>query len=355
MLRNILKNRLNLNQFVRNYVRKGSVANPGIDRRLRAFADTTIHKNPQLIEEAESDFQNVQEIHKQFEQEERDYQSNVRLWITKNKYFKTKNLNFLTWSEKEQIRLLHEKDPQEWDPKNLSASFPADPETIVKIIKAKWQPKDDKRIKKHDLSVKKAWEQFRSNQLPDLDPQVQEHLKKFSHRDFDDTCAPKIDRKRVYEYQKPKTSEFSSIITSCRKYQEKEPLPQIESSDKLKMPDISRDPERDSFLMEGGGHFTKQSMTFKEFQKTSNIKPDENEENTIELNSSIVDFKKLNKTQTQEVTEFGTGDQAIYRSLEIKDHIKIPKSVWKKGKIYKVDDCFYDFDGEFLYRVPGLK
>jgi hypothetical protein len=121
------------------------------------------------------------------------------------------------------------------------------------------------------------------------------------------------------------------------------------------MPDISRDPERDSFLMEGGGHFTKQSMTFKEFQKTSNIKPDENEENTIELNSSIVDFKKLNKTQTQEVTEFGTGDQAIYRSLEIKDHIKIPKSVWKKGKIYKVDDCFYDFDGEFLYRVPGLK
>lgn len=34
--------------------------------------------------------------------------------------------------------------------------------------------------------------------------------------------------------------------------------------------------------------------------------------------------------------------------------IRIPKRVWKEGIIYKVKDCFYDDNGDFLYRVPGL-
>ncbi|XP_053981522.1 uncharacterized protein LOC128877905 [Hylaeus volcanicus] len=35
--------------------------------------------------------------------------------------------------------------------------------------------------------------------------------------------------------------------------------------------------------------------------------------------------------------------------------IKIPKNVYKKGMTYKVVDCYYDDDGEFLYRTPGLR
>lgn len=34
--------------------------------------------------------------------------------------------------------------------------------------------------------------------------------------------------------------------------------------------------------------------------------------------------------------------------------IRIPKKVWKEGYTYKVKDCFYDDNGDFLYRVPGL-
>lgn len=34
--------------------------------------------------------------------------------------------------------------------------------------------------------------------------------------------------------------------------------------------------------------------------------------------------------------------------------IRIPKKVWKEGYMYKVKDCFYDDNGDFLYRVPGL-
>lgn len=35
--------------------------------------------------------------------------------------------------------------------------------------------------------------------------------------------------------------------------------------------------------------------------------------------------------------------------------IKIPKNLFKPGMTYRVQDCYYDDDGEFLYRVPGLK
>lgn len=35
--------------------------------------------------------------------------------------------------------------------------------------------------------------------------------------------------------------------------------------------------------------------------------------------------------------------------------IKIPKNMFKAGMTYRIQDCYYDDDGEFLYRVPGLK
>lgn len=34
--------------------------------------------------------------------------------------------------------------------------------------------------------------------------------------------------------------------------------------------------------------------------------------------------------------------------------IRIPKEEWKEGSLYKVNDCFYNDRGYFLYRVPGL-
>lgn len=45
--------------------------------------------------------------------------------------------------------------------------------------------------------------------------------------------------------------------------------------------------------------------------------------------------------------------------VELANHIEmkihIPKELYKEDAIYKVEDCFYDDQGEFLYRVPGLK
>lgn len=35
--------------------------------------------------------------------------------------------------------------------------------------------------------------------------------------------------------------------------------------------------------------------------------------------------------------------------------IKIAKNVYKPGMTYRIGDCYYDDDGEFLYRVPGMQ
>lgn len=54
--------------------------------------------------------------------------------ITERKHFKPpKEPNMLTWSEKEQIRYLHQSEPEKWTPIVLAQSFPASP-TIIKVI-----------------------------------------------------------------------------------------------------------------------------------------------------------------------------------------------------------------------------
>lgn len=51
----------------------------------------------------------------------------------KRKYFKMNPVlpNFLTYFEKQQIKTLHEKSPNEWTPETLSTCFPASPEIII--------------------------------------------------------------------------------------------------------------------------------------------------------------------------------------------------------------------------------
>jgi hypothetical protein len=48
-----------------------------------------------------------------------------------------------------------------------------------------------------------------------------------------------------------------------------------------------------------------------------------------------------------------------YNFSDIEEHhvalrIRIPERLWQKDKVYRIKDCFYDDQGVFLYRVPGL-
>lgn len=305
----------------------------------------------------EPDFMNLHMAHKQHEQQIKKMKDkNYQLMIGR-KYFRSKCPNFLTFSEKEQIRDLHARDPQEWTIDKLSASFPADPLTISLILRAKWQPKDLKRIEKHDQSVIKNWTEFKEGKL-EIEPVLAEHLKKFALRDFDALTEPKLNRKLGVEVPKPKKTEFLSIITSCKKTLNDDKLIENNSLKDLPIANNERPhADADTFLVDDKKDFSDRNITLQDFLKKNphiSFKDMSNTGEVIKYDENP-EFKVSKMTkEDNNLAKYNKDANHAIESLEIQEKIKIPKKLYKKGKIYKVDDCFYADDGDFLYRVPGF-
>jgi hypothetical protein len=304
----------------------------------------------------EADFMSVNKTYDKHIKEMKKGMDHVETCIVGRKYFKSRSPNFLTYSEKEQIRNLHEKDSIKWSIDKLSQSFPADPQTIHLILKSYWQPKDTNRIWKHDLTVKRNWEAFNSGKL-DIDPILVAHLKKFALRDINKLTEAQPNKKLGIEIKKPKGNEFLSIISSCKKYSEEND----ESISTLKVKKLPtneiRFPERrpqddddDTFVLKGKHTLSNKSITLNELQlKIPEIKSRvEENANSVVLKYEASPVLKVKETRGLTMTEEPN-------ALGFREKIKIPRKLWQKGKTYRVDDCFYADDGEFLYKVPGLK
>lgn len=289
--------------------------------------------------------------------------------IVAQKYFHEKTPNFITFKEKEQIQQLHESDPEKYSVLNLSNSFPADPQGIHHVLRFKRKPKNTKVIEDHDKAVKRNWIAFKEGKLK-VEPRLAEHLKKFASRDLSHVGAPQPFKKLGIQVPKPESNEFLSIITTCSKYQEKdeEDAPTIFhnrklrvrklESEELRMPEIPQDEEENTVVLEGRQLFSKKNITFDEFQKKAPEK--------YKLHQEVVDqqeevetkqIEKTSKIQKYEQKDMVIKPDQIYSKdlLMIREKIKIPKKLWQRGKIFQVNDCFYTDDGEFLYRVPGLR
>lgn len=111
-------------------IRRKQIVNPGI--RFQAG----LIKNDDLaeyedIEEMEADFMKIGKTYDQHINEIEVMKENVKHHIVSQKYFKKQMPNFLTWSDKEQIKYLHKTDPEEWTVERLSEAFPALPAIIV--------------------------------------------------------------------------------------------------------------------------------------------------------------------------------------------------------------------------------
>lgn len=122
--------------------------------------------------------------------------------------------SFLTYTEKDQIKKLHDSDPEEWTPEKLSESFPALPETIRSVLRSRWIPKSVERIISYDTKVIENWKDFKKGKLA-VDPDLNQHLMKFKHRRIslidrdvlkENFIPPKM------EFPKPRNKMFSSIV-----------------------------------------------------------------------------------------------------------------------------------------------
>lgn len=348
--------------------------NPGLNNRLKAFQEDGMpikeENLEEFVEQSESDFYNVGQSYKEFQTETLVGKHELRHHIVKDKYFKEHMPNLLTWSEKEQIRHLASSEPDEWTPERIAESFPVTVPFVKKLLKFPWKPATEERIARHDASVMRNWKELKEGSL-DIPPEVREHFLKFSER-----TIPPLKKESIKVDITPERDlgEFERIVRKCAAKENKEtnakptdsnePLA-LQSSD-TKTNSKEKQPKRDDKF-----------ITLDEL--TAKIKKSLDKGNQVDIKDRIIvssteelapspspkeivrekeEHKELklfhDKYPESGIVEFRNEVEDPKEIMNYPERIRIPKKAYKKGATYKVNDCYYDHDGRFLYRVLGM-
>ncbi|KAG7207271.1 hypothetical protein KM043_008945 [Ampulex compressa] len=216
-----------MNQFklltyalVRTYatVRKKELV--GIRQKVKLWskiekAEATVDEiDEEDLAQYESDFLELEKSHRGYEREEQFMKEKLKRDITKSKYFKEVDPSFLTFTEKFQIKEMHENNPEEWTIERLSESFPALPRHIKRILKSNWSPKTVDSVIKYDMKVIENWRQFRAGRLA-LHPDFTQHLMKFKDRKISLASRDILAKKLIppkFEFPKPKSTLYTNIV-----------------------------------------------------------------------------------------------------------------------------------------------
>ncbi|KAK4882735.1 hypothetical protein RN001_006054 [Aquatica leii] len=359
-------------EIQRNFARRRLMLNPGIDKRKNLMENDIIDLEEYDFD-LESDFMNVGTSYYDHIKEIQHQKEKEQHLIVKQKYFKEKSPNFLSWADKEQILYLNQTDPEEWTIEKLSEGFPALPEVIAKILKATWTKKSERKIQNHDNSVKENWRLFKENQLTDLNPRLVEHLKKFSNRTFENakqmkTVLPTTSEKPISNHRLRVGNEFSNIITSYERLKNKNVDDTKQNRNKSYKKNDS--PTKNDTYVVGGPqssfskHITLHALEDKIHKKSLQgmalsddevllRQPQQPSEVTIKKPIDKIIPPEIYKSSTTKLTSVIKRKEDSYL-LEYPEKITIPNEKLKRGATYKLNDCFYDDDGLFLYRVPGM-
>lgn len=340
----------------RGFARRPPINNPGMNKRLKLLSPQDCLEDGEDFDAMESDFMDVHESHKDIAKEEKYQRDQLAVWIIKNKYFKSSSINLLTYAEKEQIRHLHQTDPEEWPPEKLASSFPATEDTIIKIIKSKWQIRDAVRAQKHDEAVKRNWEALKADKVAGIGPEVRTHLLKFVNRNMDTTAIPKVEE--MHDRLKLPMGEFAEIIASFKAPQTEMTQKQIPSGtrDNVQPTPAALPPARpttddDTFVVDKIR--SKEPITIELFKHKHGLS--NSRESTLEsTHSNHSPLARVIKTARVNEMEVVSSQFVAGEVDTVQERIFIPQKLRKRGATFKLNDCYYDDDGEFLYRVPGM-
>ncbi|XP_065226412.1 uncharacterized protein LOC135849767 [Planococcus citri] len=286
----------------------------------------------------------------------------------KRKYFMEPKLpNMVLYCEKQDMKLLHENDPENWDVEKLSESFPVTPEIAKKILRSPFTAYTVEQVKKHDQMAKRNWKLFNEGKL-DLSPELRSHYEKFVDRVSFETPQHVIEK---YLPSKPnfelnlKNKEFGSIVEKYELTKSKPSKIQIDPhNNKAVYEDTKFQPKMITEEYKLSSH---KSVTLDKLRDNIKAHP----ERASELSKLIVEMEKkylpASKSkpnvdivpETDYLAEAEVVDKTYENSLpQMNDkfplRIEIPKDQWKRNKLYQVEDRFYNDVGHFLYRVPGL-
>lgn len=350
----------------------GIKPNPGLNNRLKAFQEDGMQIKEEnleeFVEQSESDFYNVGQAYKEFKKETLMGKHELRHHIVKDKYFKEHMPNLLTWSEKEQIRHLASSEPDEWTPERIAESFPVTIPFVKKLLKFPWKPATEERIARHDASVMRNWRELKEGSL-DIPPELREHFLKFSER-----TIPPLKKESIKIDITPERDlgEFERIVRKCAAKENNEANTGPTHNNE---PLALQSPDTNTNSKEKPPRKSDKFITFDEL--TAKIKKSLDKGNQVDIKDRIIlssteeltpsPIEKVPKKEVRQelelfhdkypesgIVEFRSDVEDPKEIMNYPERIRIPKKAYKKGATYKVNDCYYDHDGRFLYRVLGM-
>ncbi|KAH8417419.1 hypothetical protein KR222_011587, partial [Zaprionus bogoriensis] len=329
-------------------------SNPGMGYQLQTLQQQTADAEEDYAD-MESDFMSVHKTHRQLESEEQNRRDRVRQFMIKHKYFRDAKLpNLLLYAEKEQMRLLHERDSDEWSVERLAESFPATPDIVQKVLRSKWRPQNVERIRSHDASVMQNWTLLRQGKCPNVPPELLQHLQKFAQRQSKDLEQLTPDQWPTrLEPPTPQRNEFRALLGSGGIAASKQLGPGTWPAHRAELPVNQSAPDDETYLLDKVRNKRKMRLQeLKELQLVPELKQEvekalPNPSGTGVLPSFTEKFERSEIVVSVE-------DQRKYEMSRVKERIVIPRKLYRPGATYRVEDAYYDDDGEFLYRVPGM-
>lgn len=308
-----------------------------------------------------------------------------------------KELNLLTYAEKEKIRYLHESDPEQWNAEALSRSFPISEEGVTNIIKSSYRANSLEQIHTHDQQLIERLRKIKSGEIPLTDElkaklrirnqiPIQPGLGTFATTNFSVpkkplgqfgklVAMPKANSKVEKNSDRPR--QHSNALEPYGHHEEE----RIQENEFRQLEINSNSPMTLSeFENKVKSGLEKNRITptaevdyllhIKEKAALSELLKADDTQNEVELNKPAVDdyvhFGKVPKYKnyvSQEkvglnvekgqpyIYEPETGYQKPFANTSSADTITIPAGKRKPGSVYRVGDSYYDEDGEFLYRV----
>lgn len=209
--------------------------------------------------------------------------------------------------------------------------------------------------------------------MTNLPDKLREHLKKFSDRSLNFKPIKMPGKVEVVQKLNIPT-EFSDIITNYKKLKMESTNEKSEESERIKENYIERSL---NVIGQTSTNATRskigqKNVTLQELREKIQSEVISGKEIPLDEKILLDNFKNrepkhtIRTLQSEEVnniiaeTKYNTSHNLTkktekdYRHLIYPEKILIPKNKLKYGNTYKLNDCYYDSDGIFLYRVPGM-
>ncbi|KAG0419222.1 hypothetical protein HPB47_004278 [Ixodes persulcatus] len=310
--------------------------------------------------------------------------------IILRKYFKVPpETNLLTWAAKQQIHHLHTLDPEEWSPERIAECFPISAQGARKLLKTQFLEATPERIREHDLGVSLKWKALKEGRFDDGISPVTRQL--YLEGKLNATSR----QLRVQSRYNRKPGEFSRLISGYLHLKNKEEasdadvpkrempyedrhLKDLESATTLKSlkrhGSHVRFQEYKDAALERIGSDPEIEGEWSKWLQERGVNPQASEdvvdvphaEAFVESSAPVSEIQPGSVDEMFEIYRDRTLDRTLpenaRKDLEypltgeapFERQIKIPPRLKKKNaaSMYRVGKCYYDEDGEILFKVP---